>query len=138
MGNCKTTVEIGDIFLIKANEENGITPKYGELYRPKFFIVMGKAPDGSIYGCVHLNSDLNRGYIAPGYEEFYLPISDKEYSFLDHDSYIDCVKLKVASESKLLSGIFMGQIKQIHYNAIKQKVCLSPRNESLFLRMLGL
>lgn len=70
MGNCKTTVEIGDIFLIKANEENGITPKYGDLYRPKFFIVMGKAPDGSIYGCVHFNSDLNREYIAPGYEEF--------------------------------------------------------------------
>ena len=138
MGSCTTTVEIGDIFLIKANEENGITPKYGDLYRPKFFIVMGKAPDGSIYGCVHFNSDLNREYIAPGYEEFYLPISDKEYSFLDHDSYIDCVKLKVASESKLLSGIFMGKIKQIHYNAIKQKVCLSPRNESLFLRMLGL
>ena len=138
MGSCKTTVEIGDIFLIKANEENGITPKYGDVYRQKFFIVMGKAPDGSIYGCVHFNSDLNREYIAPGYEEFYLPISDKEYSFLDHDSYIDCVKLKVASESKLLSGIFMGQIKQIHYKAIKQKVCLSPRNESLFLRMLGL
>lgn len=138
MGSCKTTVEIGDIFLIKANEENGITPKYGDLYRPKFFIVMGRASDGSIYGCVHFNSELNREYIAPGYEEFYLPISKSEYSFLDHDSYIDCVKLKVASESKLLSGLFMGRIKEKHYNAIKQKVCLSPRNESLFLRMLGL
>lgn len=138
MDNLKTTVETGDIFLIKADKSNGIIPKNDDLYREKFFIVMGMAPDGSVYGCVHFNSELNREYMVPGYEDFYLKISGSAYAFLTHDSYIDCVKLKEASAMKLLSGKYMGKIKEDHFKLIRQKVCLSPRNAPLFLKWLGL
>lgn len=138
MGNQKTTVEKGDIFLIKADKSNGITPKNGDLYREKFFIVMGMAPDGSVYGCVHFNSELNKEYMVPGYEDLYIKISGSAYAFLTHDSYIDCVKLKEASAAKLLSGKYMGKIKDNHFELIRQKVCLSRRNAPLFLRWLGL
>lgn len=32
------TIEIGQIYRIKADKENDITPKAGWLFRPKFFI----------------------------------------------------------------------------------------------------
>ena len=45
-------IEIGNIYKIAANEENGITPPDGRDVWFKHFVVMGKAPDGSVYGCV--------------------------------------------------------------------------------------
>lgn len=44
-------IEIGNIYKIAANEENGITPPDGRDVWFKHFVVMGKAPDGSVYGC---------------------------------------------------------------------------------------
>ena len=58
-------IEIGNIYKIAANEENGITPPDGRDVWFKHFVVMGKAPDGSVYGCVVFDSEMNREYVEP-------------------------------------------------------------------------
>lgn len=87
-------VQIGDIYLIKADETNDITPKDGMSYRPKYYVVLGFDNNGNVYGGVVFDSDINRDYVPPMLTEFFLPIKKEEYSFLTHDSYIDCSKLK--------------------------------------------
>ena len=134
----KQSVQIGDIYKIKATEENGITPKDGLDYRYKYFIVMGKAADGSIYGCAAFDSEVNRDYLQPGSEEFYLGVEAGRYPFLKKDSVIDCLKLKPATATKLLLGKFMGQILEEDYNRILALVRMSPRHPFMYLKMLGL
>ena len=56
------TIEIGQIYRIKADERNGITPKSGMTFRPKFFVVMGFDNQGNIYGGVVFDSEINRNY----------------------------------------------------------------------------
>ena len=43
------TIEIGQIYRIKADESNGITPKAGMLFRPKYFVVVGFDNQGNVY-----------------------------------------------------------------------------------------
>ena len=43
-------VEIGQIYRIKANEQNDITPKDGLLFRAKYIVVIGFDSQGNVYG----------------------------------------------------------------------------------------
>lgn len=133
----KRTVEIGEIYKIQATEENGITPKGGLNYRYKHFIVMGKAVDGSIYGCAAFDSEINRDYLQPGTEDFYLEVEAGRYSFLKKNSVIDCLKLKPATATKLLWGKYEGQILPEDFTRILSLVKLSPRHTFMYLKMLG-
>lgn len=134
----RSVVQIGDIYKIKATEENGITPKGGLDYRYKYFIVMGKASDGSIYGCAAFDSEVNRDYLEPGTEDFYIKVEAGRYPFLKKDSVIDCLKLKPATEIKLLSGKYRGKILTEDYNRILSLVKMSPRHPFMYLKLLGL
>lgn len=134
----RQSVQIGGIYKIKATEENGITPKDGLDYRYKYFIVMGKALDGSIYGCAAFDSEVNRDYLQPGMEDFYLEIKADRYPFLKKNSVIDCLKLKPATGTKLLSGKYAGDILPEDFNRILKLVKMSPRHPFMYLKMLGL
>ena len=72
-------IEIGNIYKIEADEENDITPPEGRISWHKHFVVMGKAQDGSLYGCVVFDSKINKSYLTPGTEEFYIPIAKGTY-----------------------------------------------------------
>ena len=106
------TIEIGQIYRIKADEKNDITPKTGMLFRPKFYVVMGFDNLGNVYGGVVFDSDINRNFVSHDFEDFFLPISCSKYHFLDHDSYIDCRRMKPSTLEKLLEGEFCGIIAE--------------------------
>ena len=131
-------IQVGDIYLIKADESNDITPKNGDVYRPKFFVVLGFDDEGNIYGGVVFDSQINRNFVSPMMQEFFLPIAADEYPFLTHDSYIDCSKLKPAVADKLLAGSFKGTLKHNHLEKAKQLICMSPRESFIHLRRFGL
>ena len=80
-------VKVGNIYKIEADERNGITPPHGRKTWFKHFAVMGIADDGSLMGCVVFDSEKNREHIEPGYDEFFIPIPEGKYSFIDHDSF---------------------------------------------------
>lgn len=78
-------VKVGNIYKIEADERNGITPPHGRKTWFKHFAVMGIADDGSLMGCVVFDSEKNREHIEPGYDEFFIPIPQGKYSFIDHN-----------------------------------------------------
>ena len=67
-------VEIGQIYRIKANEQNDITPKDGLLFRAKYIVVIGFDSQGNVYGGVVFDSEINRGFISSDFVDFFLPI----------------------------------------------------------------
>lgn len=136
--NPSKEIETGSIFKIAANEENGITPPEGREIWYKHFAVLGKADDGSVYGCVIFDSAINREYVEPVDEEFYLPIKQGSYPFIDHDSYLECLKLKPATAEKLLAGTAEGKLKQEDFDAAIRLVRMSRRHSFILLKMYGI
>lgn len=131
-------IEIGNIYKIAANEENGITPPVGRDVWYKHFVVMGKTEDGSLFGCVVFDSEMNREYVPPGEEIFYMPIPKGRYPFIDHDSFLECLKLKPASPEKLLLGKAEGKLNQEDFQKALELVIMSRRNDFTILRLFGL
>lgn len=136
--NSNNTIEVGQIYKIAADESNGITPPIGKEKWYKHFVVMGKAKDGSVYGCIVFDSEINRNCVAPNDEEFYLPIKKGCYSFIDHDSYLECLKLKPATTEKLLAGKYEGTLSEEHMESAKELVKISPRHSYITLKMYGI
>ena len=132
------TIEIGQIYRIKADESNDITPKAGMLFRPKFFVVMGFDSQGNIYGGVVFDSVINRNFVSHDFEDFFLPIPCSKYSFLEHDCFIDCRKMKPSTLEKLLEGEFCGDIAQDDYQNVVKLLKMSPRETYVHLKTFGL
>ena len=132
------TVEIGQIYRIKANEQNEITPKEGFLFRPKYFVVIGFDTLGNVYGGVVFDSNINRDFISPDFVDFFLPIPSSRYSFLSHDSYIDCRKMKPVLLSTLLEGEYCGMIESVDFDNIIKLIKMSPRETYVRLRTFGI
>lgn len=132
------TVSIGQIYRIKANEQNDITPKDGMLYRPKYFVVIGFDEQGNIYGGVVFDSTINRDYISPDFVDFFLPIPCSRYSFLTHDSYIDCRRMKPVLLTTLLEGDYCGMIESADFDNIVKLIKMSPRETYVRLRTFGI
>lgn len=132
------TIEIGQIYRIKATEQNDITPKGGFPFRIKYFIVIGFDDQGNVYGGVVFDSDINRDYISHAFVDFFLPIPCSKYPFLSHDSFIDCRKLKPALLSTLLEGEYCGNVYSDDYDNILRLIKMSPRETYVRLRTFGL
>jgi hypothetical protein len=132
------TIEIGQIYKIKANERNDITPKAGMAFRPKYFVVVGFDHQGNVYGGVVFDSEINRDFISPDFEDFFLPISCSKYAFMEHDSYIDCRKMKPSTLETLLDGHFCGNILQEDFSNILKLLKMSPRETFVRLRTFGI
>lgn len=131
-------IEVGDIYKIAADEDNKITPPEGRDVWYKHFVVMGKALDGSIYGCVVFDSKMNRDYVEPGDEDFYLPVKEGRYPFIDHDSFLECLELKPATAEKLLAGKAEGKLSQEDLDAALNLVKMSRRHSFILLKMYGI
>lgn len=131
-------IKPGDIFKIKANEKNGITPKDGGPFWPKHFIALGKLADGRMFCCAVFDSEINRDYIHPDYQSFFLPVKAGQYPFLTHDSYIDCLEMKYATPGKLLSGKPEGRLTDKDLSAVLELVRQSPKHDFVKLSMYGL
>lgn len=131
-------IKPGDIFYIKANEKNGITPKNGELFWPKHFIALGKLADGRMCCCAVFDSQINKDFIPPDLRSFFLKVKGGEYTFLTHDSYIDCLEMKYATPTKLLSGKPEGRLTDEHLQKVLELVRMSPKHDFVKLSMYGL
>lgn len=136
--NPSDAIEVGNIYKIEANEENKITPPKGRIVWYKHFVVMGKAQDGSVYGCVVFDSAINREYVEPGEEDFYLPIREGSYPFVDHDSYLECLELKPATAEKLLAGKAEGRLNANDLEAALKLIKMSRRHSYIQLKIYGI
>lgn len=128
-------VKIGGVYKIDADEKNGITPPGGLPLWPKCFVPVGVLSDGSVYGCVVFDSEMNRNCVPSDDTEFFMPVSGKRYAFLDHDSYVDCLKLKPASAAQLAKGKHCGEMLPADMDEIRKLVRMSPRHSYAVLKM---
>lgn len=133
----KDTIKIGNVYRIKMDEKNGIKPKTGDSSRKKFFIVLGFDRDGNAYGGVIINSGINP-HIPQSMKDWHMPIKCSKYSFLEHDSFVDCSKLKTVCIEKFGQWLFLGVFSLEDVQLITETVKESPNETKEHLAMFGL
>ena len=133
----KNTVKVGDVYRIKMDERNGIKPKAGDKSRNKYFIVLGFDSEGNAYGVVIINSEINPN-IPQSMKNCHLHIECSKYSFLDHDSYVDCSKLKIANIEKFGKWQYLGFFSLEDVQLITTTIQGSPNETKEHLAMFGL
>lgn len=133
----KKTIKVGDVFRIKMDQRNGIIPKKGDESRNKFFIVLGFDSEGNIYGGVIINSNINQR-IPQAIKDWQMPIKCSKYAFLEHDSFVDCSKLKCASADKFSTWKYLGSVESEDVEIILGTIKESPNETQEHLAMFGL
>lgn len=85
-------IEIGDVVWGAFVESEEFTAKNG-CFSPKMFVVLGKDVDGAFFGVGMINSDprVNQGPVKISHLQHLL--QKTKYSFLKHDSYVNCAKI---------------------------------------------
>lgn len=133
----KDSIKVGNVYRIKMDERNGIKPKAGDSSRNKFLIVLGFDSEGNAYGGVIINSNINQN-IPQSMKDWHMPIKCSKYSFLEHDSFVDCSKLKTVSIEKFGKWQFLGVFSLDDVKLITATVKDSPNETKEHLAMFGL
>lgn len=131
------TVKVGDVYEMTMTEINGITPKPGDTSRNKYFIVLGFDSDGIAYGGVIINSQININ-LPRHLKIYHMPIKQSKYPFLKHDSFVDCVRLKIAFPQKFNEWNYLGEIDDYDVRLIIGTVKESPAESKERLSQFGL
>lgn len=133
----KDTIKIGYVYRIKMDESNGIKPKSGDSFRNKYFVVLGFDKEGNVYGGVITNSEINQK-VPQSVKDWQMPIKREKYPFLDHNSFVDCSKLKTASIKKFGFWQFKGIIEDNDVEIIIHAIQESPNENKAHLALYGL
>lgn len=130
-------VKQGDVYFVAMDEKDGITPHDGYSKRNKYFVVLGFDGEGNVYGGVVINSKINKN-LARRIADFQYPIRSDKYPFLRYNSFVNCIKLKTTSLSKLAMSDFVGSLDAEDVELIIGAVIESPMEEAVRLRCFGL
>lgn len=133
----RANIKIGDVFFIRMDKRNGITPKAGDTYRNKYFIVLGFDNQGFAYGGVVINSGINQK-VFQSIQDWHMPIKKSKYTFLEYDSYVDCSRLKRVEILKFNTWTFKGVIEQEDIELIVGAIKESPNERKENLRIFGI
>ena len=131
------TVKVGDVYEITMTEANGIKPKAGDSSRDKYFIVLGFDSNGTVFGGVIIYSQINTN-LPPHLKMYHMPIKQSKYPFLKHDSFVDCVRLKVAFPQKFNEWNYLGEIDEYDVQLIVGTIKESPVESKERITMFGL
>lgn len=133
----RKNIQVGNVYRIKMDARNGIIPKAGTTSRNKFFIVLGFDKDGNVYGGVIINSNINPN-VPQSVKDWQMPIRQTKYPFLEHDSFVDCSKLKCASPEKFGQWKYLGVMEAEDVLLIQETIQSSPNETKAHLAMFGL
>jgi len=131
-------IKVGNVYLINLDQQNGITPKNGDLTRDKFFIVLGFDNEGNVIGGLVINSKIN--YNLPlSVTDYQLPIKVEQCPFLKYNSFVNCSKIIVANKAKFTKNTYRGEISDPEFidlliNTVKE----SPTVNTKLLKRFGL
>ncbi|MDE6257892.1 MAG: hypothetical protein K2M53_05895 [Muribaculaceae bacterium] len=131
------TVRVGDVYEITMTEANGIKPKKGDSSRDKYFVVLGFDANGIVYGGVVINSMINKNLPAH-LKMYHIPLKQAKYQFLRYDSFVDCLRLKIALPQKFNEWNFLGEIDEYDVELIKGTIKESPAESKERLAQFGL
>lgn len=131
-------LNVGDVHLLNLDQKNGITPKAGGTTRNKFFIILGFDNEGNVIGGLVINSNINYN-LPTTVTDYQLPVTVEQFSFLEHNSFINCSKIIVAKRSKFNKRTYRGEISdtemmELIINTVKE----SPTVNKKQLREFGI
>ena len=131
-------IKVGNVYLINLDQQNGITPKNGDLTRDKFFIVLGFDNEGNVIGGLVINSKINYN-LPSSVTDYQLPIKVEQCPFLKYNSFVNCSKIIVASKAKFTKNTYRGEISDPEFidlliNTVKE----SPTVNTKLLKRFGL
>lgn len=132
------SIKIGDVHLLVLDRSNGITPKGGKENRSKFFIVLGFDKYGNVIGGLVINSKIN--YRLPScITDYQLPVSVRQCTFLEHNSFVNCSRLITASIDKFGRSTYRGRITDRELmKQIVNTVLESPTANKKMLKDFGI
>ena len=130
-------VNVGDVYKITMSLVDGIMPKNGYSTRDKYFVVLGIDEQGNVYGGIVFNSKINQN-LPQIVKDYHMPISAENYSFLTHDSFLNCSQLMQTSSTRILQGNKVGTIKAEDFDLILKTVRSYPNAVPLELKRFGL
>lgn len=131
-------IKVGNVYLINLDQQNGITPKNGDLTRDKFFIVLGFDNEGNVIGGLIINSKINYN-LPSSVTDYQLPIKVEQCPFLKYNSFVNCSKIIVANKAKFTKNTYRGEISDPEFidlliNTVKE----SPTVNTKLLKRFGL
>lgn len=131
-------IKVGNVYLINLDQQNGITPKNGDLTRDKFFIVLGFDNEGNVIGGLVINSKINYN-LPSSVTDYQLSIKVEQCPFLKYNSFVNCSKIIVANKAKFTKNTFRGEISDPEFidlliNTVKE----SPTVNTKLLKRFGL
>ena len=118
----------GDVYRIKMDRDDGITPKGSDTYRTKFIIIIGH--DGKHLYCA-ITTNTRDHHLVP--IEFQYP--------LNHDGYrcfANCYQLHQVSSERLINDCYRGRISFNDLELITGCVKNSPLIPVKILKKFGL
>lgn len=119
------------------DRRNDITPKFGDTYRNKYFIILGFDNQGCAYGGVIFYSGINQN-VFKSIRDWHMPIKKSKYAFLEHDSYVDCSRLKCVQIQKFSTWKFKGVIERDDIELIIGAIKESPNEKRENLNRFGI
>ncbi|MFC2264770.1 MAG: hypothetical protein ACFNM7_06055 [Prevotella conceptionensis] len=131
-------IKVGNVYLISLDQQNGITPKNGDLTRDKFFVVLGFDNEGNVIGGLVINSKINYN-LPSSVTDYQLPIKVEQCPFLKYNSFVNCSKIIVANKAKFTKNTYRGEISDPEFidlliNTVKE----SPTVNTKLLKRFGL
>jgi hypothetical protein len=94
----------GKVLKMPLTEEDGIVLKGNAKERHKYIAVIGQDKDNSLIGSLLVNSNINENVIkTKKLLDCQFPLKEKDYDFLDHDSYLNCSKLFELSKIEIIN-----------------------------------
>lgn len=134
----QNNIKVGNVYLINLDQQNGITPKNGDLTRDKFFIVLGFDNEGNVIGGLVINSKINYN-LPSSVTDYQLPIKVEQCPFLKYNSFVNCSKIIVANKAKFTKNTYRGEISDPEFidlliNTVKE----SPTVNTKLLKRFGL
>lgn len=125
------SLNIGEVHFLNLDSNNGITPKAGDTSRNKFFIILGFDNEGNVIGGLVINSNINYN-LPTSVTDYQLPVTVEQFSFLEHNSFINCSKIIVAKRSKFNKNTYRGVISdaemmELIINTVKESPTISKK-----------
>jgi hypothetical protein len=114
----------GSIFKMPLSEEEGITPKDGQAYRNKYFVVVGFTSDGNVAGVIIINSNINKYNYAKGVYTAHYPLKSSEYKdIFSKNCFANCTAIKPVLREKICEyATYAGKLKERDFELVYEHI----------------
>lgn len=132
----RRAIEVGQVLRMEMFPEDSVRPKKGES-KEKRFVIIGKDED-KVVAALLINSEINQNLfmqIGP-YQHL---IKSEQYSFLDHDSYVDGYMIREFDAERVMSSAtYLGSLEIEDVKESIQRAVSSPKQKPYIIKRYNL